>query len=97
MQDLSFEQYVVPTLEVSDVLIDGKSRTIQSFYDLDYHENSIHIQLTNLSYASLGDNTYEYELKGGGKNQREKSNSNILFLFKSSFSSSTKNETNYKI
>lgn len=72
MQDLSFEQYVVPTLEVSDVLIDGKSRTIQSFYDLDYHENSIHIQLTNLSYASLGDNTYEYELKGGGKNQREK-------------------------
>ena len=45
--------------------------SIQSFYDLDYHENSIHIQLTNLSYASLGDNTYEYELKGGGKNQRE--------------------------
>ncbi|MBK8850177.1 MAG: histidine kinase [Saprospiraceae bacterium] len=72
MQDLSYEQLVVPTLEISDVRIDGVSRDIQSFYELDYHENSIHIQLTNLSYASLGDNTYEYELNGDGTHQTEK-------------------------
>lgn len=72
MQDLSYEQLVVSTLELSDIRIDGKSRPIQSFFDLDYHENSMHIQLTNLSYASLGDNTYEYELKGGGILQKEK-------------------------
>ncbi len=72
MQDLSYEQLVVPTLEISDVRIDGVSRDYQSFYELDYHENSIHIQLTNLSYASLGDNTYEYELNGDGTHQAEK-------------------------
>lgn len=64
MKDLPYDKICVPRLEISGIYINDEKRAYQDRFDLSYDENSISIVLTNLSYESLGENTYAYALEG---------------------------------
>ena len=64
MKDLPFDKICVPRLEISGIYINDEKRAYKDRFELNYDENSISIQLTNLSYESLGENTYAYTLEG---------------------------------
>ncbi|MBK8700724.1 MAG: histidine kinase [Saprospiraceae bacterium] len=66
IHDAENESHHIPRLRCTQIKINGIDKPLQDAYSLPYFENSINIQLTNLCYASMGDNTYNYKLTGPG-------------------------------
>ncbi len=68
-----------PSILITDLTLDGKSKNLDSLIILNHNENDIEITYTGFSYSSRGKETYRYRMLGYDTTWQETKNRSVSY------------------